>query len=79
MGADRDYDSTGKGRATDVRTRSGLLLVALVTGMCLGVVLSERLYIRFQDQDTSLQAPGGGGSGASARRRLGQVITVAPF
>mmetsp|Transcript_20288 Transcript_20288/g.61122 ORF Transcript_20288/g.61122 Transcript_20288/m.61122 type:complete len:374 (+) Transcript_20288:581-1702(+) len=77
MGADRDEDSTGKGRFNDARSRSGLLMVALVTGICLGVVFSERLYIRFQDQDSTVVQPANGvgsGAGASAnRRKLGQM------
>ena len=76
MGSDRNDDSSGKWRTNDARSRSQLLLVALVAGLCLGVVFSERLYIRFQDQDTSPRLGASSGSGAGGRRKLGQVITA---
>lgn len=76
MGSDRNDDSSGKWRTNDVRSRSQLLLIALVAGLCLGVVFSERLYIRFQDQDNSPRLGAGPGSGAGGRRKLGQVITA---
>ena len=47
MGSE-DYDSTGKSRAQDSRSRSGALVVALAAGVCLGVMFSERLYIHYQ-------------------------------
>lgn len=76
MGSDRNDDSSGKWRTNDVRSRSQLLLIALVAGLCLGVVFSERLYIRFQDQDNSPRLGAGSSSGAGGRRKLGQVITA---
>ena len=47
MGSE-DYDSTGKTRGQDSRTRSGALVMALAAGVCLGVMFSERLYIHYQ-------------------------------
>ncbi len=47
MGSE-DYDSTGKTRGLDSRTRSSALIVALAAGVCLGVMFSERLYVHYQ-------------------------------
>ena len=47
MGSE-DYDSTGKTRVQDSRTRSSALIMALAAGVCLGVMFSERLYIHYQ-------------------------------
>jgi hypothetical protein len=76
MGSE-DYDgSSGKHRRQDAKTRSGLLISALLAGVCLGVVFAERLYIHYQevDQGSSAQsALSGTAGGGRATRKLGQV------
>lgn len=74
MGTDRDFDSSGKGKSHDARARSGVLLMALLGGACLGLVLSERLYIKFHQPAKSDQAIVSKEMGG--RRNLGQVIDL---
>jgi hypothetical protein len=50
MGASRTYGSKGKAANVDDQARSGLVLAVLV-GLCLGVIISERLYIRMHQRD----------------------------
>lgn len=50
MQPDAPDDSQGKHKLTDVRSRSAVLTAALVLGICLGVVASEKLYLRSQEQ-----------------------------
>ena len=50
MGSE-DYDSTGKTRPQDSRSRSGALVMALIVGVCLGVMFSERVYLHYQVSD----------------------------
>ena len=45
-------DSTGKGKAAASRGRSAVLSAVFILGVCLGVVVSERLYIANQEADT---------------------------
>ena len=47
MGSE-DYDSTGKSRGQDSRSRSNALVLALAAGICFGVMFSERLYLHYQ-------------------------------
>ncbi len=77
MGSDAyDDDSSGKYKRQDLKTRSGLLISALLAGICLGIMFAERLYIHFQEVEQSGVLPVGGdtsnGSG-KAGRKLGQV------
>ena len=44
----KDYDSTGKSRMHDSRSRSSALVMALIVGVCLGVIFSERVYVHYQ-------------------------------
>lgn len=46
MGSDDDDDSTGKSKIGDSRAKFQILLKAFVIGLCIGVVISERLYIK---------------------------------
>ena len=74
MGADRNDDSTGKGRSYDARSRSGILMVALITGACLGVICSERLYLSFHQPDRlSMRS---GDKAVGGRRKLGRVTSA---
>lgn len=75
MGSEEYDDSSGKNRRQDSKTRSGLLISALLAGVCLGVIFSERLYIHYQDagQDSRAALDGIGTSGGKAARKLGQV------
>ena len=43
-----DYDSSGKNKPNDARSRSTVLIISLLVGVCIGVVLSERLYVHSQ-------------------------------
>lgn len=45
-------DSTGKAKASDARGRSAVLSAVFILGICLGVVVSERLYLATQEDDT---------------------------
>ena len=52
MGSE-DYDSTGKSRVQDSRSRSNVLIMALAAGICFGVMFSERLYLHYQVEAVS--------------------------
>lgn len=69
-------DSTGKRKVPNLRHRSAVLSAALLVGMCLGVIVSEKLYLLTQESDLpegavaavrsrKLEVAGGGGGGAS--------------
>lgn len=45
----RYNDSTGKHKVADARSRSAVLSTVFVLGVTLGIVLSEKLYIRTQE------------------------------
>ncbi len=76
MGSEDYDDSSGKHRRQDSKTRSGLLLTALIAGVCLGVMFAERLYIHFQEAEQGGgMVPAGAGSG-KVSRKLGQVRAV---
>ncbi|KAL4859773.1 Arabinosyltransferase RRA3 [Chlorella vulgaris] len=74
-----DDDSTGKHKHTVVRARSAMLTGALLVGVCLGVLVSEKLYLVTQEADLPEGAiaavrsrklevsSGGGGSGVMPR------------
>jgi hypothetical protein len=65
----RAEDSTGKRRAgTDARSRSAAASLAFILGLCLGVVISERLYVIRQEA----RAP----PGALLSRRFGAGSTA---
>jgi hypothetical protein len=77
MGSEDYDDSSGKHRRQDSKTRSGLLLSALLAGVCLGVIFSERLYIHYQEVDQGSDAQpalSGLAGGGKAARKLGQVL-----
>lgn len=44
-----DDDSTGKGKASLLKHRSAVLSGALLVGMCLGVIVSEKVYLATQE------------------------------
>lgn len=46
-----DDDSSGKRKMGSLRHRSALLTGALLVGMCLGVIVSEKLYLITQEND----------------------------
>ena len=76
MGSEDYDDSSGKHRRQDAKTRSGLLISALLAGVCLGVVFAERLYIHYQEVDQGSSAQSALSSvtgGGRAARKLGQV------
>lgn len=75
MGSEEYDDSSGKHRRQDSKTRSGLLISALLAGVCLGVIFSEQLYIHYQNTNQSSDAGplGGTASGGNAARKLGQA------
>lgn len=78
MGSEDYDDSSGKLRRQDSKTRSGLLLTALIAGVCLGVMFAERLYIHFQEAEQGGgMVPAGAGAGSGkVSRKLGQVRAV---
>lgn len=47
MGSKEYEDSTGKNRL-DSHSRSTALIFAMVVGLCLGVMSSERVYVHYQ-------------------------------
>lgn len=47
-----DDDSSGKRKVPALKHRSALLSAALLVGLCLGVILSEKLYLFTQEGDT---------------------------
>lgn len=47
MGTD-DFDSSGKNKPNDARSRSSLLIISLLVGVCIGIVFSERVYVHYQ-------------------------------
>lgn len=42
-------DSTGKQKAVDARGRTASLSLVLILGICLGIVVSEKLYLRNEE------------------------------
>lgn len=43
-------DSTGKSRTHDARTRSYVLFVTFLGGLCVGFIVAQRVYVRVQNQ-----------------------------
>ena len=68
----------------DAKTRSGLLMVALLVGVCAGVMFTERLYIHFQNAEqaggavVSSSTAVAATAGRKAARKLGQVQHQTP-
>jgi hypothetical protein len=75
-------DSTGKSKFIENKTRAKILTAAFVVGLCVGVIISERVYIRTNVDDL----PGGASTARSlmmdsgaARNSLEEVLRkVAP-
>ena len=44
-------DASGKRKVPNVQARSAMLTGALIVGMCLGVIVSEKLYLITQEAD----------------------------
>lgn len=44
-------DSTGKGKIADAQQRSGLILKVFGLGVCLGLIIAERVYLTSNRQD----------------------------
>lgn len=77
MRIDGEDDSTGKRKVGALRHRSALLTGALLVGMCLGVLVSEKLYLVTQEAELpedalaavrsrKLEVAGGGGAAVLA-------------
>ena len=49
-------DSTGKQKAHDARGRTASMSLVLILGICLGVVVSEKLYLRNEENKTTAAA-----------------------
>jgi hypothetical protein len=77
-----DDDSTGKHKVSNVRARSAMLTAALLVGMCLGIIVSEKVYLATQEADLPAGAVAAvrsrklevhaSGSGSGVRRSSGQ-------
>jgi hypothetical protein len=51
-----DDDSSGKRKGSNVRARSAMLTGALLIGVCLGVIVSEKVYLITQEADLPASA-----------------------
>ena len=51
-----DDDSSGKRKVSNVRARSAMLTGALLIGVCLGVIVSEKVYLITQEADLPASA-----------------------
>ena len=74
-------DASGKRKVPNVQARSALLTGALLVGMCLGVIVSEKLYLIAQEADMpegavaavrSRKLEVSGGSTPAVRRSTGK-------
>lgn len=79
-------DSTGKHKAGAAKARGAMLTAALLVGMCLGVMVSEKLYLVSQEAELAPEAVAAarsrklelssgaatGGGGAVVRRAQGK-------
>jgi hypothetical protein len=48
---DLDDDASGKRKVHNVKARSAVLSAALLVGLCLGVIVSEKVYLLTQEAD----------------------------
>jgi hypothetical protein len=51
-----DEDSQGKNKVPNSRSRAAVLTTALIVGLCLGMLFSEKLYLMTQESDTPSSA-----------------------